>query len=97
MYYLFYYKIFVVVFFQLNLQCSPNTIRRRLFEEGFSHRIPAEKLHLDDEHKLNRLRWADNNRNLPQDYWNLVVFADEKTFRSDTEGRQILRRRDNTR
>lgn len=81
----------------LEYGCSHETIRHRLKEVGLSNFRPATKTFLTVEHKARRLEWAQRNIELPQDYWNLVVWTDEKVFRSDQQGKVFLYRPRGTR
>jgi len=56
-----------------------------------------KKTALTQEHRIERLNFAIDNQDLPEDHWNLTVFGDEKTFRSDVDGRIILWRPEGTR
>ncbi|XP_046406347.1 uncharacterized protein LOC124171249 [Ischnura elegans] len=71
---------------ELMLGCSNETVRRRLRERGIFHRQPARKPFLTPEHKARRVRFAETYVDVPQTYWDLCIFSDEKTFSSDADG-----------
>lgn len=55
---------------------SADTVRRRLAEAGFKHRMPTSKPALSERQRQNRLEWARNQ--LGRD-WSRVIFTDETT------------------
>ncbi|KAL7634885.1 UNVERIFIED_CONTAM: hypothetical protein RMT77_015262 [Armadillidium vulgare] len=67
---------------QLQMNCSDETIRRRLHEAGIHHRVSAVKHKLTDEHKAARLAFANQYIQKDMNYWSRVIFTDEKTFSS---------------
>lgn len=72
------------------------TVRRRLNEGGLVRHIPARKILLTQAHKDDRIAFCLQYYNFD---WinNIVIFVDEKTFKSDKHGRKILYRRKNER
>lgn len=58
---------------------SPNTVRRRLNENGLFHFIPAFQTQLTQEQKDRRVEFCEENYGID---WDLVIFSDEKTFKS---------------
>lgn len=80
----------------LLFQISLDTVRRRLKEAGKKCCRPAKKILLEPHHKEARVSFCLENYNFD---WanNIVIFADEKSFRSDTDGRKILWRNNNER
>lgn len=77
-----------------NLHCSTSTIKKVLRENGvFCHR-PAKKIAFTDQHKINRVRFSEENINR---HWANVIFSDEKVFCSNTDSLKPLWRRRNTR
>lgn len=52
---------------------------------------------LTAEHRAARLRFALRYRNMPQDFWNLVIFTDEKSWSSSAHGLIRVYRRKNER
>lgn len=72
------------------------TVRNHLRADGLRCRRPAKKIMMSNEHREDRVRFA--REYLDFDWCNnVVVFSDEKTFRSDKDGRKILWRRNNER
>ncbi|GBP00212.1 Transposable element Tc3 transposase [Eumeta japonica] len=75
---------------------SMETVRRRLRAAGIYCRRPAKKPSLTQAHRDERISFALEYYNF--DWENeVVIFSDEKTFRSDRDGRKILWRRNNER
>lgn len=76
----------------LELDIKTWTVRRHLRKAGFNARIPARKILLNEEHRAARVRFANDFLNFD---WinNVVIFTDEKCFKSDKDGRKILWRR----
>lgn len=72
------------------------TIRYHLHAAGVKCRRPAKKILLSDIHKQNRVRFAKEYLDFD---WcnNIVIFSDEKCFKSDKDGRKILWRKDGER
>lgn len=75
-------------------EVSQSTIRRRLYEAGLKHRVPAKKPGLTPRHKQLRLQFALQYLN---HNFNQVAFLDEKVFTSSAHGRVSLWRVNNTR
>ncbi|PZC75250.1 hypothetical protein B5X24_HaOG206512 [Helicoverpa armigera] len=73
-----------------------DTVRRRLKAAGMMCRQPARKLPLTEAHKQDRISFCLEYYNFDWED-NIVIFVDEKTFKSDKDGRKILYRRGNTR
>lgn len=71
---------------KFNLNCSLDTIRRRLKERGLKCRIPARKPFLTDRHRQNRETFASEHLGWTLSQWNKVVFSDEKIFRASSVG-----------
>ena len=84
------------MFFFLLFQVSTQTIRRRLQAVGIKTRTPAKKIVFSPAHAEARIGFCLQYYNFDWEN-NAVVFVDEKTFKSDKDGRKILKRRDNTR
>lgn len=78
------------------LQVSKDTVRRRLKEGNLKHRRPAKKIDMTEAHKEARVGFAMEFYNFDWER-NTVIFVDEKTFKSDKDGRKILWRRDKER
>lgn len=81
----------------LQLDLSAETIRMRMKEMGFHHRIPAIKPKLTERHRELRLQFAQRYVHQDLDFWGRVIFYDEKTFSSTSHGKLHCWRRDNTR
>jgi transposase len=81
----------------LHLAVTPRTVRRRLHEANIHHRIPACKHFLTEQHKEARLHFAQLHANKTQDFWEQIIFTDEKTFRSSDHGKLHCWRPNNTR
>lgn len=77
-------------------EVSIDTVRRHLHAAGIHNYRPARKILLNDAHRHARLAFARKYLNFD---WrnNIVIFTDEKTFKSDRDGRKILWRRPNQR
>lgn len=75
---------------------STQTIRRHLHFAGLRCRKPAKKILLSRIHQEQRINFARNFINFDWEN-NVVIFTDEKTFKSDKDGRKILWRRDGER
>ncbi|KAI8423120.1 hypothetical protein MSG28_014202 [Choristoneura fumiferana] len=71
---------------------SLSTVRRHLHAANIHNYKPARKIKLTDDHRTNRVNFA--TRYLNFDWENeIVIFTDEKCFKSDKDGRKILWRR----
>ena len=57
---------------------SRDTVRRRLAESKIVSRVAATKSLLTETHKGNRLLYAQEALDFPDDYWTSVKFSDEK-------------------
>lgn len=78
------------------LNVSIQTVRRHLHSAGLRCRKPAKKILLSVVHQQKRLQFARDFINF--DWANsVVIFSDEKTFKSDKDGRKILWRKDGER
>lgn len=64
---------------------------------GFRSRVSAIKDVLTDDHRAGRLRFARRYVNMPAEFWNLVVFSDEKSWSSSAHGLIRVCRRKNER
>lgn len=71
---------------------SMQTVRTHLHEAGIHCRRPARKILMSDAHRRERVRFAEEYQHFD---WlnNVVIFTDEKTFKSDKDGRKILWRK----
>lgn len=75
---------------------SLSTVRRHLHAANIHRYRPAKKIYLTEEHRRERVRFAQKYLNFDWEN-NIVIFSDEKTFRSDSDGQQILWRKPNER
>lgn len=66
----------------LQLECSHDTIVRRLHQNNLHARTPAEKILLTPDHAARRLAFCQENLNRD---WSNVIFTDEKVFSSSQE------------
>lgn len=65
---------------ELSLNVSCETIRRRLKEAGLGSCVAAQKPHLTDRQRLERLEFARAVEQWTTDEWKEVIFTDESTF-----------------
>lgn len=71
---------------------SLDTVRKHLHVAGLHNYKPARKIELTEAHRQARMRFASKYLNF--DWENeIVIFTDEKSFKSDKDGRKILWRR----
>lgn len=68
---------------------SRRTVGRRLKERGLFCRKPAIKTEMTPECRAARVAFIEQNYNID---WNMVVFSDEKTFRSYSDRKKVLYR-----
>ncbi|KAF2888771.1 hypothetical protein ILUMI_17401 [Ignelater luminosus] len=78
----------------LQLNCSIYTVRRIINAGGLRCRRPARKPELTQDQANSRLQFAYDNLNRD---WSRVIFTDEKTFCTSTDGKKVLWRSANTR
>ncbi|KAK4329208.1 hypothetical protein Pmani_000436 [Petrolisthes manimaculis] len=67
---------------ELQLPCHPITTRRRLQEAGLDCQVPAVKEQLTEANKLARLTFAQQYVQHDINFWENVIFTDEKSFSS---------------
>jgi hypothetical protein len=77
-----------------NHRCTEQTIRNYLNEQQIFCRKPAKKIALTDEHRRQRVEFAQNHLNMN---WDNVIFVDEKVFSSSSHSRKPLWRINGTR
>ena len=84
---------------ELGLPCNPETTRRHLNENGFRCCIPARKEKLSQENKDARLEFARTYTQdvYDQNFWNSVIWTDEKSFQTTATKSQRCWRPSNTR
>ncbi|KAJ8951362.1 hypothetical protein NQ318_009298 [Aromia moschata] len=75
---------------------SLRTTQRRLIQCGFKNCVAAHKMFLTEEHKQRRVKFA-NELLQGNEFWNNVMFSDEKTFQSSKNERLHVYRSRNTR
>lgn len=76
------------------IEAHRRTINGRLLQMGYRARRTVLKPKLMPRHKINRLAWSRNLRNLTVAHWQHVVFADESRFMLfPVDGRLRVRRR----
>ena len=61
-----------------NILISKSTIHRRLIENDYSYKFPIKKPFLTENHRKNRLEWANEHINTD---WNKIIFSDECAIR----------------
>ncbi|KAJ3649639.1 hypothetical protein Zmor_021369 [Zophobas morio] len=82
---------------QTNFPASLKTARKRVHETELRNRAAANKIFLTEQNKANRVLFAQEFVNEPADMWNNVIFSDEKTFKSYSNGRRRVYRPPGTR
>jgi transposase len=78
---------------KLQLNVSVATIDRRLIDAGLPGRVARHVFQLTDDHKRQRLSFANGYSRWTEDDWCRVLFADMKTFRGLGRGGQVWVRR----
>ncbi|KAJ8915383.1 hypothetical protein NQ315_008270 [Exocentrus adspersus] len=73
------------------------TARRRLKQSGLKNCAAVSKTFLSNDHKQRRIQFANAFLNRGHEFWNNVIFSDEKTFQSCNSGRLRVYRPRNTR
>lgn len=71
---------------ETNFPGSRRTASRRIRESEIRSRVAAQKIQLNEEGKQARLLFALNHINNEPQFWENVVFTDEKTFQSANNG-----------
>lgn len=71
---------------ETNFPASVRTARKRLREQGLFNCVSAKKPRLTDVNKEARVEFANNFLNQNAEYWERVVFSDEKIFQSCYNG-----------
>ncbi|XP_011687429.1 PREDICTED: uncharacterized protein LOC105449744 [Wasmannia auropunctata] len=61
-----------------NLNISVNTVGRRLKTANVHSRAAAKKIELNPEHRRQRMQFARDHLNTPQEEWNAVMWMDKK-------------------
>lgn len=65
----------------INFEVSPQTVRRRLRENGFQCRRPYIGSLLTERHREARLEWAERHERWFHPQWSSVLFTDESRFK----------------
>ncbi|KAJ8909764.1 hypothetical protein NQ315_005453 [Exocentrus adspersus] len=73
------------------------TARRRLEQSGLKNCAAVLKTFVSNDHKQRRIQFANAFLNRGHEFWNNVIFFDEKTFQSYNSGRLRVYRPRNTR
>lgn len=81
----------------INFPGSTRTGRRRVKEFELRCHAAAQKPKLNLGHKENRLGFALQHMGQNENFWNTVIFSDEKTFQSGYNGKIRVYRPKNTR
>lgn len=72
------------------LSCQIDTVRNRIKEAGIMHLAPLKKPMLTEEHRANRLQWAEDHKDFD---WDRVIFTDESTYTVYMPVTKVWRRR----
>jgi hypothetical protein len=78
---------------KLQLDCSVDTIDRRLIAAGLHGRVARHVFQLTDEHKRKRLAFAHGYERFSEAEWCKVIFADVKGFEGKGSHGQVWVRR----
>lgn len=62
------------------------TARRRIKNSELKNYASANKIFLTQDNKENRIRFAQEYLQQPDNFWDNIVFSDEKTFQSNHNG-----------
>ena len=81
----------------IELSCSEQTIRNRHHSNLLYGHKPTKKPYLSEVNMEGRLAYALEYANKGPDFWDNVIFCDEKTYCSDDSPPSIVWRRPNTR
>ena len=65
---------------KLNLDCSPDTVERRLHEAGLFGRVAQHKRAYSDSERNKRLAFANKHKDWTVEQWSRILFSDEKCF-----------------
>ena len=80
-----------------NIPISERTVRRRLNAAKIRSHTPAKKVALTEAHRNQRIEYARQHFNTPQEDWNQIIWLDEKVFSSSEDGRRRVWRPDGQR
>jgi hypothetical protein len=73
------------------------TARKRIRSSGLKNYVAAKKLRLTPHHKEASVGWALQHILYDSDFWNRMIFSDEKVFQSFSNGRLRVYRPRNSR
>lgn len=73
-------KVNAILGDQLGKTVSTNTVRRTLYRAGFHGRVARKKPFISKKNKADRLKYAKDNIDRDQDYWDKVLYTDESKF-----------------
>jgi len=74
--------------------CSSQTIRNAVHEQGFKGRVARPKPFLSRRNKVKRLKFAKQHVNEPESFWNSILWSDESKFKVfASDGRQMVWRK----
>ena len=82
---------------KLKINCSAQTILRRMKENKINHYTPAIKPALSINNKEQRLGFALQYISEDNEFWRKVIFTDEKTFSTSDQTQKHVYRLKNTR
>jgi transposase len=69
---------------------SPATVRSRLNEQGLFKLQPLSKPLLSETHRINRLKWAKDNKKTD---WSKIIFTDETTISQFSKPKKVWRQK----
>ncbi|GFV34000.1 transposable element Tc1 transposase [Trichonephila clavipes] len=75
---------------------SAETVRRVLRKAGCNGRVARKKPLIGKRNRVKRLKFAKEHILKPQQFWNEVIFSDERKFIFGSDGRRMVWRKPNT-
>lgn len=87
----------VTASFETNFPGSVRTARKRVKDSELKNYVAANKVALTPRHKEQRLEFARQFVGRPDNFWENVIFSDEKSFQSCSDGSVRVYRPENTR
>ena len=76
----------------LKMPINPSTISRYLKKNDLKCYVQKKKPMLNGDHKKARLEFAKKYVNKPVEFWESVIFSDEKPMQNHISGRSYIRR-----
>jgi len=64
----------------IDINCSRDTVQRRLHENGFFGGIKRKKPAISGTNKVKRLAFAKKYLKMPQSFWSKILWSDESKF-----------------